>query len=161
MGGGGGGPHRIGDIEGLVEKAKEELRAGEAAGRRNVFISFAHDDVGTVNLLRGQAKNDNVPLEFNDWSVSEPIDSDRAAYIKQRIADRIAQCSVTVVFLSEKTADSKWVAWEIDESIRQRKHVIGVFPQGAMPNKVPDGIRKHWIKTVPWPDLAATIDGLE
>ena len=160
-GGGGGGNRRsIGDIQSLVDKAKKELREGEQAGRRNVFISFAYEDIGPVNLLRGQAKNDNIPIEFNDWSVSEPFNSERAAYIKQKISDRIAQCSVTVVFLSGATPKSSWVEWEIEESIRQGKHVIGVYPQGSEPTIRPDAINSHGIKCVPWPELAATISSL-
>ena len=160
MGGGGGGSRSIGDIQKLVDKAKRELRDGEQAGMRNVFISFAHEDIGTVNLLRGQAKNDNIPLEFNDWSVSEPIDSERAPYIKQKISDRIAQCSVTVVFLSGATRKSPWVEWEIEESIRQGKHVIGVYPQDSEPKARPAAIDKHRVKCVPWPKLPETIGRL-
>ena len=66
MGGGGGGPRSIGDIESLVERAKKELREGEERGRKNVFISFAYEDIDEVNILRGQAKNDKMPIEFND-----------------------------------------------------------------------------------------------
>src|SRR5262245_42054175 len=99
MGGGGSGPGRIGDVQSLIDKAKDVLRSSELAGKRNVFISFAFEDIGTVNMLRGQAKNDNIPLEFNDWSIKDPIDSERASYIKQKISDRIAQSSVTVVYL--------------------------------------------------------------
>ncbi len=157
MGGGGGGSRSIGDIQKLVEKAKQELRDGEQAGRRNVFISFAYEDIDTVNLLRGQAKNDNIPVEFNDWSVSEPIDSERATYIKQKISERIAQCSVTVIFLSGATPNSPWVGWEIEESIRQGKQVIGVYPQNSKPKVRPAAINKHQIKCVPWPKLAETI----
>ena len=86
----GGGPTRIGNVQSLIEQAKAELK-----GKRNVFISFAMEDLGEVNLLRGQAKNENSPIEFNDWSVSEPYDSERAEYIKQRISERILQSSVT------------------------------------------------------------------
>jgi hypothetical protein len=161
MGGGGSGPGRIGDIQSLIERAKRELRAGEGAEKRNVFISFAHEDIATVNLLRGQAKNDNVPLEFNDWSVSEPIDSERAGYIRQKIADRIMQSSVTVVFLSEATPASRWVDWEIEESVRRGKHVLGVFPQGSRPVEMPSAIARHAIRCVPWPNLAAEIARLE
>lgn len=160
MGGGGGGSRSIGDIQSLVDKAKQELRNGEQAGKRNVFISFAYEDIGTVNLLRGQAKNDNAPLEFNDWSISEPIDSERATYIKQKISDRIAQCSVTVVFLSGATPNSPWVAWEIEESIRQGKHVIGVFPKDSEPGALPTAIKNHGIKCVPWPELVDAIGRL-
>jgi len=160
MGGGGGGSHSIGDIQSLVDKAKQELRDGEQAGKRNVFISFAHEDIGTVNLLRGQAKNDNIPLEFNDWSISEPIDSERAAYIRQKISDRIAQCSITVVFLSDNAPQSRWVEWEIEESIRQGKRVIGVYPQDSKPREYPNAITEHQIKCVPWPKLVEAIDSL-
>lgn len=161
MGGGGSGPSDIGDIESLVDKAKQELRNGEQVGKRNVFISFAHEDIDIVNLLRGQAKNDNVPLEFNDWSVSEPIDSERANYIKQKISDRIAHCSVVVVFLSDATSKSHWVAWEIEEGIRQGKHVIGVFPKDSQPKVFPDAFQEREILYVPWPELPDTIDGLD
>lgn len=160
MGGGGGGSRSIGDIQKLVDKAKQELRDGEQAGKRNVFISFAYEDIGTVNLLRGQAKSENVPLEFNDWSVSEPTDSERAPYIKQKISDRIAQCSVVVVFLSDTTPKSSWVAWEIEEGIRHGKHVIGVYAQDSEPRAKPVAIKKHGIKCVPWPKLAETIGRL-
>ncbi len=161
MGGGGGGSSSIGDVNSLVQRAKQELRRPEQQSKRNVFISFAYEDVGTVNLLRGQAKNDNVPLVFNDWSVSEPINSERATYIKQRISERIAQTSVTVVFLSESSAASAWVEWEIEESLSQGKHVVGVFPQDSDPKTRPVAISKHKIKCVPWPKLADTIESLD
>jgi len=160
MGGGGGNFRSIGDIQSLVDKAKQELREGEQTGKRNVFISFAYEDVGTVNLLRGQAKNENSPIEFNDWSVSEPINSERAPYIKQKIAERIAQSSLTVVFLSDVTSKSEWVKWEIEESLRRGKRVLGVYPQDSEPKHYPDAITNNKIKCVSWPKLAETIAGL-
>lgn len=159
MGGGGSGPGRIGDIDKLVFRARQEL--AEGSGRRNVFISFAYEDVATVNLLRGQAKNENIPLEFNDWSVSEPIDSQRAGYIKQKISDRISQSSVTVVFLSERTPASRWVDWEVKESLRLGKHVIAVHPNDARPSAIPSSIEEKRIPIVRWSDLAPTIEKLK
>jgi hypothetical protein len=161
MGGGGGGSRSIGDIQSLVDRAKQELREGEQAGRRNVFISFAMEDETTVNALRASSKNPKSPIDFNDWSISEPINSERAPYVKQKIADRIAQCSVTVVFLSNATPKSPWVEWEIEESLRQAKHVIGVYPQDSEPRILPDVIKNHGIKTVLWAELAEAIAKLE
>lgn len=157
MGGGGGGPGHIGDVKSLIEKAKKELKAGEATGRRNVFLSFDYRDLNYVNLLRGQARNENIPLEFNDWSVTEAIDSDRAAYIKQKISDRITQSSVTVVFLSENTLESRWVDWEIRESLKLGKRVIGVHPSGASP-QLPQAFREFKVRVVPWPQLATAVN---
>jgi Thoeris protein ThsB, TIR-like domain len=161
MGGGGGNVRSIGDIQSLVDRAKQELRDGEQAGKRNVFISFAYEDVGTVNLLRGHAKNENSPIEFNDWSVAEPINSEKAPYIKQKIAERIAQSSLTVVFLSDATSKSDWVAWEITESLGQGKKVLGVYPQDSKPKRMPDAIKSNKIKCVSWPDLAETINKIK
>jgi antiphage defense system Thoeris ThsB-like protein len=158
VGGGGGGSSRsIGDIKSLMEKAKKELRRGEKAGRRNVFISFAMEDEAAVKMLRASTKNPNSPIEFNDWSVSEPYDSDRAPYIKQKIAERIAQSSVTVVFLSHAVQKSKWVQWEVEESIRQGKHVLAVYSAASKPGRSPDVIQRHGIQAVAWADLAGTI----
>ena len=157
MGGGGGGSSSIGDIQSLVDRAKQELRKSEQGERRNVFISFAYEDINEVNLLRAHSKNENSPIEFNDWSVSEPINSERAPYIKQKILERIEQSSMTVVFLSNATARSEWVAWEIKESLKKGKHVVGVYPQDSKPKTFPDLIKECKIKCVAWPDLASTI----
>lgn len=155
MGGGGGGSRSIGDIKSLIEKAKEKLK--EETGRKNVFISFNYDDNNEVSLLRGQAKNDNMPIEFNDWSVKEPINSERADYIKQKISDRINQSSLTVVYLTDKTANSKWVKWEIQRSLELGKKVIGVYKGDVAPSNIPSGISK----SVPWSKLVDTISSLD
>ena len=162
MGGGGGGgePRGIGDINSLIEQAKKELHKSEKVGRRNVFISFAREDINEVNLLRGQAKSEKAPFEFNDWSVSEPYESERAPYIKQKIGERIAQSSLTVVYLSDKTSQSSWVKWEIEESLRQGKHVVGVFSGEEQPQPIPDSVKRNKIKCVPWSKLAKAIERL-
>ncbi|HJZ04787.1 MAG TPA: TIR domain-containing protein [Patescibacteria group bacterium] len=160
MGGGGGGSNGKDNIGSLIEAAKRELNKGNEQGRRNVFISFAYEDIDEVNLLRGQAKNEKSPIDFNDWSVSEPFDSDRAPYIKQKISERIAQSSLTVVYLSDKTQKSSWVKWEIEESLKRGKHVIGVFSGNTYP-KLPTIFKKHRIKCVPWNKLADTLDRLK
>lgn len=155
MGGSSGGPRSIGDVKGLIERAKAELR-----GKRNVFISFAYEDLNEVNLLRGQAKNDNSPLDFNDWSVSEPYESDRASYIKQKITERIMQSSVTVVYLSPHAAASKWVDWEITQSLALGKKVIGVYSGQVKPRSNFPAISNNGVTCVSWGQLAATIENL-
>lgn len=152
MGGSSGGARRIGDVKGLIAKAKEELR-----GKRNVFISFAYEDINEVNLLRGQAKNENVPIEFNDWSVSEKYESTKAEYIKQRISDRITHSSVTVVYLSQESAKSQWVSWEINRSIELGKPVVAVYPGQSKPVVNFPALSQNSIQAVPWSELAATI----
>src|SRR5260370_5068912 len=142
-GGGGGGRDRLGDTRALEEKAKRILQGG----RRNVFISFAYEDLDEVNLLRGQSKNENSDIEFNDFSVRDAYDSVRADYIKARLTERINQSSTTVLFVSEETTESKWVAWEVDKSIELGKRVIAVHAGKKAP-RLPSWVDQHRIKVV-------------
>lgn len=152
MGGGGGsGPSRR-DLSRLEELARQSLRESAKSEKRNVFISFAYEDYDEVNLLRGQAKNENSQLEFNDWSLREPFDSARAEYIKQGVRERIAKSSVTMVYLSRHTAKSRWVDWEIRESLRLGKRVIAVYEGDSPPKVLPSAIaeNKDKVRMTPW-----------
>jgi hypothetical protein len=152
MGGGGGrgGGIRSGDLRRLEEKAKQSLKEPLPDTSRHVFMSFAYEDVDEVNLLRGQAKNDKTDLQFDDFSVKEAFDSVNADYIKRQIRERIDRCSVTVVYLSEKSASSKWVNWEIEESLKRGKGVIGVYTGNSAPTNMPPAFRQNGCKAVKW-----------
>jgi MTH538 TIR-like domain (DUF1863) len=145
-----GGWNRLGDVRALEEKAKAALQGG----KKNVFISFATEDLDEVNLLRAQAKNENSDVEFNDHSVHEPYESDQAEYIKRRIGERITRSSVTVVYLSKHTAQSRWVQWEVERSLELGKKVIAVHPGSNFKAKTPGWITDNKIKVVPWSKLA-------
>lgn len=160
MGGGGGrGPSRD-DLSRLEELARKTLREGAEPSKCNVFISFVSEDIDDVNLLRGQAKNESSDIEFNDWSLREPFDSKRAEYIKRGIKDRIERSSVTLIYVSEHTADSKWVDWEIRESVRMGKGVIAVHKGESLPQKVPDALTELKIPIIRWTQkgIAAAIE---
>lgn len=152
MGGGGTGGYRnIGDVSKLLQEAKDRLKEGN---RKNVFISFDYEDANEVNLLRGQAKNDNSEIEFNDWSVKDAFDSQNANYIKRQITERILQSSMTVVYVSDKTSKSKWVNWEVTKSLELGKRVIAVYKKNTCPKELPSAIKGNSsIKVIPWKNL--------
>lgn len=151
MGGGGGGRGLTGDeLRRLEQVAKDSLRKGAGTGKRNVFISFAAEDLQEVNLLRGQAKNENADIEFNDWSVKRPFDSKEAEYIKRQIREQIRRCSVTIVYVSDKTADSKWVDWEVRESLTLGKGVVAMHSGARPPSRLPKAVIDNKIPLVPW-----------
>jgi hypothetical protein len=52
------------------------------------------------------------------------------------------------------------VKWEIEESLRQGKKVLGVYPQDSKPKNHPDAITDNKIKCVSWSKLAETIVSL-
>lgn len=144
---GGGSSYRpLGNMKGLEERAKEALRGP------NTFISFAHEDLRDVNLLRAQAKNENNDLRFADHSVREPYDSENANYIRHEITQRIKRCSVTVVHLSKNIADSKWVRWEVEKSLELGKRVV-VAHHGDKAAPLPKWLAEKGVKVVSWSDL--------
>ncbi len=152
MGGGGGGGRGLSpdELKDLEKRAKKSMKGFGGTGKSNVFISFVSEDLNDVNMLRGQAKNENSDIEFNDWSLKEPFDSEKAEYIKRGIRERIRQCSVTVVYVSDMTADSKWVDWEIRESIAMGKGVVAMHKGDCPPGRLPKALTENNILVVPW-----------
>ena len=124
-------------------------RGSPNGGSRNVFISFTNEDKPLVELLRGQAQNEDSTLNFNDWSLRAPFESERAQTIRDGIRERIRQASLTLVYVSDHTAESKWVNWEVEESVKLEKKVVGVY-QGEIPGRLPPAIKKHGIKVIAW-----------
>jgi hypothetical protein len=119
------------------------------SGRRNVFISFTNEDKPMVELLRGQAQKEDSTVDFNDWSLRAPFQSERAETIREGIRERIRQSSLTLVYVSDHTAESKWVNWEVEESVKLEKKVVGVY-QGKIPGRLPPAIKKHRIGVIAW-----------
>ena len=134
----------------LEEKAKQKLREASEDVSRNVFISFAYEDADEVNLLREQAKDEKTDLEFKDYSVKEAFDSKDADYIKRQIREKMDKTSVTIVYLSPHSAKSPWVNWEIEESLKRGKGVIGVYKGETPPAALPKAFTENNCKAVKW-----------
>jgi hypothetical protein len=153
MGGTSGGWASLGNIRSLEEKAKAALQGG----KKNVFISFAVEDLDHINLLRGQPNNPNNDIEFNDYSVREPYDSDRADYIKQKISERILRTSVCVVYLTENSVRSEWVKWEVEQSLKMGKRVVAMHSRDEYHGTIPNWISSANVKIVPWSQLSTEL----
>jgi hypothetical protein len=88
--------------------------------------------------------------------VKEPYDSTNTDYIKRQIRDKIDRCSVTVVYLTDKSATSRWVNWEVEESLKRAKGVIGVYMGNSAPKVLPASFTQNGCKAIEW-----TLDGLK
>ena len=151
MGGGSGGSVRWPSNNEAEKKARETFES--ARERRNLFISFAHEDLDSVNLFRASAKNEKSDIEFIDRSVKKPFDSENDPYIKQQISQRIKQSSMTAVYLTDHSANSNWVDWEVTQSLKLGKDVIAFYAGDKPPANIPDSVKQNGIKVVPWSDV--------
>jgi len=150
LGGGGGistygGPtvRTVEEAERIFKTAKDEVKT---ARTRNVFISFHVEDEKQVNLLREQAKSEKFDIEFRDYSVKEPFDEKW----KTKCRERIAQTSAAICMIGEKTATREAVIWELDESHRQGKKVIGVRMYRDKNHPIPEPLLKNRAPIVEW-----------
>ena len=113
---------------------------------RNVFISFHIEDESQVRFFTTQAKKENTPIDFRDYSVKEPFDEKWRANAKERIS----QTSATIVMIGPETASRPAVNFEIEESYRQNKQVIGVKIYKDQNHPIPDAMKKNGAPVINW-----------
>ena len=107
--------------------------------KRRIFISFDHDDTDQVNGFLG-LRNIIDGFEFYNHKLDRRINSTDEDYIKRVIRQEyIRPASVTVVLVGTRTADSRWVRWEIDESSRQENGLLAIRLKGTT-GRIPAGI---------------------
>jgi hypothetical protein len=128
------------DIIFSVEAMKMAIRA---------FLSFVQEDLNLVNLFRGQAKNERFDLEFDDYSIKEAFDSSNADYIRRGINDQIKLATLTICLYGPTTYTSKWVDWELNNTLEMGKPIMGVrlYDDGRI--KYYPSPLKDWPR-VPW-----------
>lgn len=111
----------------------------------NVFLSFAMEDKTLVDLFRGQAKNERLPLEFLDHSIKEPSDG---AW-KTQCEEKIRRSSFTICLVGHKTHQSEAVNWEIRRSVELGKGVVAVYLVDGDP-PLPKALQENSVKPVRW-----------
>lgn len=98
---------------------------------RRVFFSFHYKpDVMRVSLVRQiGALSGNKPASDNDWE-KITSGSDKDTKIKKWIASQMNGRSCTVVLVGEKTANRKWINYEIIKSWDADMGVVGIRIHG-------------------------------
>ncbi len=91
---------------------------------KRVFLSFRAEDRKQVNGLRLLAANDRFEVQVCDESVRTPYDSNDPAYIRRKIREKVRRTTITVCLLRALTRTSKWVSWELEESIDKGNEII-------------------------------------
>jgi len=101
-------------------------QATSLARRRRLFLSFHAEDKPQVQGFRLMAYNENIDLDFYDGSLQEPINSERAPYVKSVLRPMIQRASVVVCLIGDGTAWREWVDWELRTAAEMHKGICGI-----------------------------------
>lgn len=94
--------------------------------KRQVFFSFHYDnDNFRARQVRDMGKEDNSStFSDNDWEeVKEKTDTK----IKEWIDEQLNKRSCLVVLIGEKTANRKWINYEIEKAYELNKGIVGIY----------------------------------
>lgn len=94
--------------------------------KRQVFFSFHYDnDNWRAGQVRNMGKVDsNSTFSDNDWEeVKEKTDSKIEAWIDEKLNKR----SCLVILIGEKTANRKWINYEIKKAYELNKGIVGIY----------------------------------
>lgn len=115
--------------------------------KRRIFISFDHDDSAQVSGFLGLRQILDT-FDYYNHKLDRRIKSSDTDYVSRVIRDEyIGSASVTVVLIGNRTAHSPWVKWEIEESLRQGKGILGIRLKdsiGAVPAGIPSSNVGGW-----------------
>jgi len=91
--------------------------------KRRIFVGFAIEDEKYRNLLRGQSRLGDSPIEYTDYSVKESWSSSWKTNCRQRIRS----CDGFIGLLSSNTRNAEGARWEIKCAVEEDVPVLGVY----------------------------------
>lgn len=124
----------------------------------HIFISHSWaypDDLKKLRKLL--IKRGYFNVEFEEASADEPIDSENADYIKNRLRQNISNSNVVLGIAGMYASYSDWMAWELDKAIQLDVPIVGVVPLGQ--KRVSKTVSERAVEVVRWntESIVATI----
>lgn len=111
---------------------------------KNIFISHVHERDNLLPKLKDLISKAGMEVRDGSINSDKPNNAKDPDYIKEKyLKPRIDWASTLVVLITNETAQSEWVNWEIKYAIEQGKNVVGVFAQGATDADIPEALRTH------------------
>ncbi len=94
---------------------------------RHVFFSFEYDhDVQRVNVVRNSWVTHGTHVPFWDAAEYEVVKKQGETAIRKWIDGQLKGTSVTAVLVGEFTCRSKWVKYEIEQSIKRGNGLLQI-----------------------------------
>ena len=94
---------------------------------RRVFFSFKYEDVSRSMVVRNSwVTQGKEAAGFIDKADFEKVKKQGDTAIRKWIDAQLEGTSVTVVLVGEKTCSSRWVKYEIEQSIARGNGLLGI-----------------------------------
>ena len=128
---------------------------------RRVFFSFHYqEDIFRVNVIRKSGVVlGNAAAGFQDASLWEKTKKKGPEAIKRLINQGLQGTSVTCVLIGQKTANRKYVTYEIEQSVKKGNGLLGIHINGIRDinrnsdfwrGEVPAALKKHNAPIYDW-----------
>lgn len=116
---------------------------------RRVYFAFDYRDVFEVNQIRRAGQFvDRAVAGFDDASQWEELKQKDDAVIRKAIDDTLVGTTVTVVCVGARTANRRWVRYELNASKNRGNGLLGVYLPGesghAAPAELGDAPLYRW-----------------
>lgn len=115
---------------------------------RRVFLSYQHRDQMRAKGFNLMSYNKNLKLDLSIRHLLDPVNSENRGYISTKIKEQLKGTSATVVLIGKDTAQSDWVAREIEWSREKGNALVGIqIDKGA---EVPAGLIEAGAEILDW-----------
>ena len=96
------------------------------ATRRKTFFSFHYkpDNWRAAQVRNMGVVEGNTPVADNDW---ETVKRGGAPAIRRWIDGQMTGRSCVIVLIGAKTADRKWIKYEIERAWAEKKGLLGIY----------------------------------
>lgn len=133
------------------------------AKTRNIFISHQGKDDDHVQGLKKRLtdKGNNIrnsSVDSTKHTNKRPSDST----IRKTLKDGISWAGTFVCLIGEKTHESKWVNYEIEQAHLQGKTIVGVYLHGCKDDvKLPENLVNYGGPVLGWNSLDKLEDAMD
>lgn len=115
----------------------------------NIFISHSWDHVNDLEKLKTLLENRGYfNVEFKQVEPKNPIKSEKSAYIKQILKDKIKESNVVIGIAGMYASYSDWMEWELSTAVNLGIKVVGIIPRGQ--EKISKTVTKYSCEDVRW-----------
>ncbi|MFD1000036.1 TIR domain-containing protein [Ohtaekwangia kribbensis] len=124
--------------------------------RKHLFISHHHKDDADVSKFIGLMQEKGYDIRNSSIRVKpenqERIDKKRVSddVIRRLLRMKISWAGTTVVLIGKETHEREWVNWELEQSAKQGKRIVGVFLSGGSNADIPKAFEEYGAALVKW-----------